>query len=480
MNRAFVVALAAVALAAGAASAEDSQPTFYKDVLPIVQENCQVCHRPGGANLGGMVAPMAFVTYEESRPWAKAMAKMVAERAMPPWHASPAQHGLFENERTLSDEQIATIVRWAESGAARGAPTDAPAVKEWPDFEGWMIGEPDLVLTMPEKYFVEDDVEDIYVDFNQTITKEMLPNDRWIKAIEFRPGSPVVHHIIAFPLGGIAPGNGPTLYPDGVSRKLSPGENIRWQMHYHKEPGPGTGQWDQSQMALVFYPEGAEIKYQMQGNHLGRFDFAIPAGDPNYTIQADYTFKHDSQIVQLMPHMHVRGKSAKYEAFYPDGTSEVLLDVPRYDFNWQTAYQYEQFKKVPAGTKVVFTSSWDNSADNPYNPDPAKTIRWGEPTTDEMSFGYMSFINDSGEYEGMFGGGRDDDDERGGGGPSLTQVISMFDKNGDGLLQKDEAPGQMANFFDMIDQNKDGAVDLQEAEAAQKFREQQQKQQPSL
>ena len=478
MKRVLVAALACLGVAAHVAWAEDSQPTFYKDVLPILQENCQVCHRPGGANLGGMVAPMAFVTYDETRPWAKAMAKQVSERSMPPWHAAPEQHGKFDNERTLSQEQIDTIVRWAETGATRGAPTDAPEIKEWPDYDGWTIGEPDLVLTMPEKYFVADDVEDIYVDFEQTITKEMLPKERWIKALEFRPGSPVVHHIIAFPLGGIAPGNEASVYPDGISRKLSPGEEIRWQMHYHKEPGPGTGTYDQSQMAFTFYPEGAEIKYQMQGNHLGRFDFAIPAGDANYTIQADYTFKHDSQIVELMPHMHLRGKSAHYEAFYPDGTSEVLLNVPRYDFNWQTSYQFTDFKKVPAGTKIVFTSSWDNSADNPYNPDPAKTITWGEPTTDEMSFGYMSFINDSGEYEGMFGGGRDDDDDDdSGGGPSLVQVIGMFDKNADGLLQKDEAPGQMVNFFDMIDQNKDGGIDKTEAEAAEQMRR---RRQPTL
>ncbi len=477
MKKLLVGVCAMTACAAGVATAED-KPTFYKDVLPILQENCQVCHRPGGANLGGMVAPMAFTSYEETRPWAKSMAKQVAERNMPPWDASPAQHGQFNNERTLTQEQIDTIVRWADSGATRGNSTDAPQAREFPDTKGWLIGEPDLILTMPEKYFVADDVEDIYVDFNQTITTEQLPSDRWIKAIEFHPGSKVVHHIIAFPLGGIAPGNDPTVYPDGISRKLSPGQDIRWQMHYHKEAGPGTGQWDQSQMAIKFYPEGADIKYEMQGNSLGRFDFQIPAGDPNYVIQQEYTFNHDSQIIQFLPHMHVRGKAAKYEAFYPDGSSEVLLEVPQYDFNWQTTYQYKDFKKVPAGTKIVYTSSWDNSAENPYNPDPTKTVHWGEPTTDEMSFGYMSFINDSGENEQMFGGGRRGG-RGGGGGPALVNLIGMFDKNADGMLQKDEAPGQMAQFFDRIDQNKDGSIDKTEAAAADKARRRQ-TEQPSL
>ncbi len=477
MKKIVLNACAAAVLAAGGAMAEDEKPVFYKDVLPILQENCQICHRPGGANLGGMVAPMAFTTYEEARPWAKAIAKQVTDRNMPPWDASPGQHGQFKNERTLTPAQIDTIVRWAETGATRGNPTDAPQMKEFPAANGWLIGEPDLVLAMPEKYFVADDVEDIYVNINQTITAEQLPKDRWIKAIEFRPGSAAVHHIIAFPLGGIAPGNDPTVYPDGISRKISPGDDIRWQMHYHKEAGPGTGVYDQSEMALKFYPEGTEIKYQMQGNALGRFDFEIPAGDPNYTIQQEYTFKHDSQLVQLMPHMHLRGKSAKYEAFYPDGKSEVLLDVPAYDFNWQTTYQYKDFKKVPAGTKVVYTTGWDNSTANVYNPDPTKAVRWGEPTTDEMSFGYMSFINDSGENEQMFGGGRRGG--RGGNMPSLVSLIGTFDKNADGMLQKDEAPGQMARFFDMVDQNKDGSIDKTEAEAADKSRRKQ-TEQPSL
>jgi len=480
MKRLMMGACAAAMMAGGAMAEAPQKPTFYKDILPIVQENCQVCHRPGGANLGGMVAPMAFTTYEETRPWAKSMAKEVTERNMPPWDAAPQHTGVFNNERTLTQDQIDTIVRWAENGALRGNAADAPEMKEWKDTGGWQIGEPDLVLSMPEKYFVADDVKDIYVDFHTKLTEDILPKDRWIKAIEFKPGSAVVHHIIAFPLGGIAPGNDPTVYPDGISRKLSTGDDIRWQMHYHKEPGPGTGVHDQSQMALKFYPEDAEIKYELQGNALGRFDFQIPAGMPDYTIQAEYTFNHDSEIVQLMPHMHLRGKAAKYEAFYPDGKSEVLLDVPAYDFNWQTAYQYKDFKKVPAGTKVVYTTVFDNSTENPYNPDPTQTVRWGEPTTDEMSFGYMSFINDSGENEQMFGGGRRNGrGGRGGGTPSLVNLIGMFDKNADGLMQKEEAPEQMQRFFDMVDANKDGAIDKEEAAQGDEMRRQRE-QAPSL
>jgi len=235
---------------------------------------------------------------------------------------------------------------------------------------------------------------------------------------------------------------------------------VTWQMHYHKEPGPGTGMNDQSAAGIKLYPEDAQIDYIVKGNHLGRFDFDIPAGDDNYSTTAEYTFKRDAQIISFMPHMHLRGKSAKYELFYPDGTNEVILDIPEYDFNWQTSYEFADFKQVPAGTKIVFTSAWDNSTNNPYNPDPTQDIRWGEPTTDEMSFGYMSFIDESPEREPMFGN-RSKDGEF-----DLTQVITMFDANHDGMLQADEAPGRMKNFFNLIDANKDGGISLEEAQTA--------------
>lgn len=383
-------------------SAADS-PTFFRDVLPILQENCQVCHRPGGANMGGMIAPMAFTTYEETRPWAKAIAQQTAARTMPPWGASSAQHGLFKGERSLTAGQIDTIARWVAGGAPRGDSADTPAPLVWPDPGAWQIGVPDLVVEMPKRLFIEDDVEDLYLDQYSDVTDAMLPEERWVKAVEIRPGSPVVHHIAVNPLASIVPGNAVTTLPDGIGRRLTPGQTLHWELHYHKERGPGTGTWDRSQVAIRFYPKDAQIQYELQGNHLGKWDFVIPAGAKDYTLQAEYFFKHDSRIVQFWPHMHYRGKSAKYEAFYPDGTSEILLEVPRYDFNWQTTYQYKEFKAVPAGTKVVFTSAFDNSAENPLNPNPAVNVPWGHESSEEMSLGKMAFINDSGTFEPMFG-----------------------------------------------------------------------------
>jgi mono/diheme cytochrome c family protein len=394
----FVVLVLVGGVAAFAAAADAPQqatPTFYKDVLPILQDKCQTCHRPGGANLGGMVAPMSFVEYKETRAWAKSIAKQVEARTMPPWHASPEFHGVFVNERTLDDQQIATLVSWATGGAPAGDLADAPKPREWPaNTEGWQIGKPDLVMNFGDKYFVKDEVEDQYITFFSKITKEMMPTPRYIKAVEFRPGSAVVHHIIAQPLGGIAPGNDPSRFPDGYGMYLAPDTEISWQMHYHKEAGPGTGVWDQSWVALQFYPEGYTPEHEVLNEGMGKFDFVIPANDPHHVEVTTAKFDRDAILMGFTPHMHVRGDYAKYVAKYPDGTQEVLLEVPKYDFNWQTHYQYPLGgKRIPAGTEIELTMAWNNSSSNKANPDPNIEVRFGEPTTAEMMFGFVSYAD---------------------------------------------------------------------------------------
>ncbi|MCY3933602.1 MAG: hypothetical protein OXH70_17970 [Acidobacteria bacterium] len=389
-----ILALAAPLAAANNNDVPQDTPTYYGDVQTVLEQKCQVCHRPNGANLGGMVAPMAFTSYQETRPWARSIARQVESGLMPPWHAAPRHHGVFENERSLTAEQRATLVAWARGGAPMGNAADAPPAKVWERSDGWTIGEPDLVMDMGQDFFVEDDVRDQYVNFETVITEEMLPEPRWIKAVEFRPGGPVVHHIIARPFGGIAPGNDPTVHHDGFGTLVKPGTTIRWNMHYHKEPGPGTGTWDRSSVALRFYPKDYEPDHVMQSKSMGKFDFEIPPGDSNYVARTTTKFERDALLLGYTPHMHLRGKSAHYLAKYPDGTEEVLLDVPRYDFNWQTHYKYPAGgKKIPAGTEIELTMSWDNSADNPSNPDPTATVVYGGPTTAEMMFGFVSYAD---------------------------------------------------------------------------------------
>jgi hypothetical protein len=256
---------------------------------------------------------------------------------------------------------------------------------------------------MPEPYFVPDDVRDETKYFPMELTADILPEDRWIKAVEFRPGSEVVHHIIARPFGGIAPGNVPKVYRDGYSAKVKTGTKLVWNMHYHKEEGAGTGMWDQSSVGVKFYPKDYTPEHVLTTVPLGPMDIRIPAGAPDYSREAWHTFEKDTLILHMMPHMHLRGTKVLYELHYPDGKEETLLSVPDYDFNWQTAYRFKEPKPVPAGTKVHLTGWWDNSSENPFNPDPSKEITWGEATDEEMLFGWISFTNadeDASGYQG--------------------------------------------------------------------------------
>jgi hypothetical protein len=366
--------------------------TFYRDVLPILQSSCQECHRPNGANLGGVLAPMSLTSYENTRPWARAIAQQVVNRTMPPWHAAPEHHGVFQGERTLTAEEIDIIASWVRTGAQAGNPEEAPPKQPWPTKRGWQIGKPDLILETPEQYFVEDHIRDQFKRYVTPITEEMLPKPRIIRAVEFQSSSSVVHHITAFPLGGTAPGHEPLAYPKGIGQLLKAGDQVVWSMHYHKEPGPGTGVFDRSRIGVKFYEHDDDVTHLFMGDLLSNRDFVIPAGASSFDVQQTYTFPFDAQIVRYTPHMHVRGKSARYEAFYPNGESEVLLSIPRYDFNWQTVYQYKDLKPVPAGTKVVCTFTYDNSAENPNNPDPSKDITWGPKTFDEMMVGGIGFV----------------------------------------------------------------------------------------
>ena len=388
-----------------------AEVTFTKDILPILQENCQDCHRPSGRNMSGMVAPMSFMTYQEVRPWAKAISKAVSERVMPPWMATDDTHGIFKNERTLSQQEIDTIVSWVEQRAPRGNPKDAPEAIVFP--EGWYMGEPDLVIGFPEPFFVPDDAQDLYKNVSFKMTKEQLPEDVWVKSLEFMPGSEAVHHVIAYAmtegkdgergrrmqLGGLAPGTDDANFPEGYGKHLPADSTFTFAMHYHKEAGPGTGQWDNTSVALQFHDE--EVTHAVVTSPIAHGAFEIPPNHGNWKVGGARTFDEDIDLLGLMPHTHLRGVHAKYTAYYPDGTSEMLLDVPRYDFNWQTSYGYKDIKKIPAGTRIeweiIYDNSPENAAENGFNSD--RAVRFGQPTTDEMDLGWMSYAPSAGNVD---------------------------------------------------------------------------------
>lgn len=371
---------------------DEEAPTFYGDVLPVLQQNCVECHQERGLNAGGMVAPMALTSYETAREFAPMIAFQVSEGNMPPWDVHPQHQGDFRGERYLTPEEKETLVTWARNGTPEGNSADAPPPVEFPKAGGddWWIGEPDFTLFFDEPYFVEDSVSDQYVDIPVEVTEEMLPEHRWVKAREARPGGPHVHHIVGG-VQGMAPGSMPTVYEDGYSTLFCKGpRTITFNMHYNKEAGPGTGVEDVSGGGVVFYEEGDVIRHVVSVDWLGIMDFVIPPGESNYSDTAEKVFEEDMLILGFNPHMHLRGKAAKYELTYPDGESEVLLYIPEYDFSWQQGYDLKEPVLAPEGSKLEMTLWWDNSADNPDNPDPTKTVTWGEPTTAEMGFGFVS------------------------------------------------------------------------------------------
>ncbi len=400
---------ALVVLAVPVANAE--QVTFTKDVLPILQKNCVACHREAGNEIAGMVAPMSLRSYKEVRPWSKAILRQVKTRQMPPWDASAEFNGHFSNERTITDEEIATIEAWVESGAQRGRPQDAPEPVTFETNNGWNIGEPDLVIYIPEPYWVDDDVEDVQPRFTVEISEEQLPRNRWLRAIEWRADSEVVHHMVGgstppgdveFPdgtnrqsLGSIAPGEDPTIYPEGYGKVLHKGSTIRFGMHYHKEPGPGTGLWDQSMIGFRYWDEKNDppVHHQVHWNGISARHYEIPPNAAEWAVGTARTFEKATTILSFHPHMHLRGADMKYTAYYPDGTSEVLLDVPAYNYDWQTNYIYAEPKHVPAGTRIEIEGHYNNSTENELNPDSNLVVSPGGKTTDEMFIGFISYTD---------------------------------------------------------------------------------------
>jgi mono/diheme cytochrome c family protein len=387
-------AVAAASTQPRGAASTASAPTFYADVLPILQQNCQTCHQAEGKNMGGMVAPFALVTYDEARRYAGRIADAIRTGHMPPWSAAEMHRGMFKDERYLEDEEKQTLFAWVEAGAPAGDPSAAPPQ---PDFltaaaatGGWSMGEPDLILSFPEPYCLDDDLRDIYVNLPVQITDEMLPEDKWIESVEYRNG-PAVHHIISS-VSGLVPGAEPQYYAEGYGRVMRAGpREVMFNMHFNKEPGPGTALCTNIQAGIRFKEDGEVIRFVTGGDNLRIRDWSIPPGESSYSASTEYTFEEDVELLGFMPHMHLRGKAALYEATYPDGQHETLLHVPDYDFNWQHSYDYKEPKLIPAGTVLRFTLWWDNSENNPANPDPTATVTWGLPTHAEMSQGYMRF-----------------------------------------------------------------------------------------
>lgn len=382
------------ALEKSAAHIEVGNVTYAADVAPIVQAKCQGCHRPG------QVGPFALLTYDHARRWAASIREVIDERRMPPWHADP-RYGHFENDRSLTAQERATLLAWVDQGAPLGNPAQLPPERTFPD--GWTIGTPDLVVQLPEEYTVAAQGVLPYEYFR---VPTHFTADRWVQAAEARPGDrSVVHHIIVFVddhqlrsrenrmgahLVGYAPGDLPSVYPPGVAKRIPAGSDLVFQVHYTP---CGQQKRDRSAVGFVFAKELP--RHQAVTKGIANPRFVIPPGADNQEVTSSFTFPADAHLLNLMPHMHLRGKDFRYSATYPDGKREILLAVPAYDFGWQSVYRLAEPKAMPAGTRIDCVAHFDNSAQNPANPDATQEVRWGEQTFEEMMIGYIDYYRDA-------------------------------------------------------------------------------------
>jgi hypothetical protein len=380
-----------------ASAGSKKEVTFTKDIAPIFYKNCSECHRPGE------IAPFSLMTYKEARPWGKAIREKVAEGTMPPWHADPA-HGKFKNDRRLSPREKEAILSWVDGGMKEGAARDLPPAPKFA--AGWNIGAPDVVLTAREY----DVPAEGTINYQYFLIPTNFKEDKWIQAAEIRPGNRnVVHHVIAFvaevgemargkgPLSrdgiqglvGFAPGEAAINLPEGQGKLVKAGSILVLQVHY---PTNGTAQKDKTSVGLIFSKKPVQ-KVLAGGSAMNR-SFVIPAGEGNHQVVSRYTFRQDSHITDLMPHMHLRGKDFQYKLIYPDGTSKILLSVPKWDFNWQTRYELAEPIAAPKGSRVECLAHFDNSTANKWNPDATKNVRWGQQTWEEMMIGFIGFTLD--------------------------------------------------------------------------------------
>lgn len=438
----------------------DATVTYSNQIARIFKDHCVKCHREGE------IGPFALTDYSEIAGWAEMILEVVEDKRMPPWHANP-EYGKFSNDCSLEQREIDLIRQWVEEGAAEGDPAELPEPDNY--VTGWQLPqEPEVVLNVsPEPFLVPaaGDVRYQYfrADFDYS-------EDKWIKAAQLLPGSrPVVHHILVFvrPKGtrgglggergfllGYVPGSYATIFPEGMAKRVPAGSELIFQVHYTPV---GTEQFDQSKLGIIF-ADPEKVEYEVKTTSAVNTRFQIPPNDGNYEVTESSPVLPKCEILNFAPHMHLRGKSFRYTAIYPDGTKERLIDVPEYDFNWQTAYRLQDPISLPEGTTIFCEAAFDNSAENLNNPNPNESVRWGDQTYEEMMIGYFDIVLpvDSSRKELIKALNK-----RGG----WRFLAKAFDKNEDGKIERAEVDAEQLQKFDLLDSDRDGIIREADLEA---------------
>ncbi|MCG8652929.1 MAG: redoxin domain-containing protein, partial [Pirellulales bacterium] len=374
---------------------KDYQPsgevTYTRHIAPIFNARCVTCHRERE------IAPFTLTGYEDILGWEDTIAEVIDDNRMPPWFANP-DHGQFSNDARLTDRERELIYTWIDNGMPEGDPADLPEPPKFVD--GWSIPEPDQVIKMRDRPF-QVPAEGV-IDYQRFLVDPGWDEDKYIYAAEARPQNrEVVHHILVYivspgsrradlrrVLVGYAPGGVPVHFGDDIAIRVPAGSKLLFEMHYTPN---GRKQSDLSYVGVCF-AEKEDVNKELQGRLAINFRFEIPPGQAGHEVIAHYFARQDEMLLSMTPHMHLRGKSFRYQARYPDGRQEILLDVPKYDFNWQLKYVLREPKRIPRGTVIECRAVYDNSENNLSNPDPSRTVRWGDQTHDEMMIGFMSSI----------------------------------------------------------------------------------------
>lgn len=367
--------------------------TYYKDIAAIVQNNCQHCHRPGESG------PFPLMSYEDVAHRRETIRFVLQNRVMPPWFAAPGT-GPWKNDRRLTDTDRETLLAWINDGAPAGDLQDAPAQRQWP--AGWRIGKPDIVFEVPEPINIPAQGT---MPYQFAVIRTDFEDTRWVRGLELRSNTPeLVHHILVFRVprdfdmdqrfevlsGGyfavLAPGTGPLLYPDTMAKRLPRNYDLLFQIHYQPNGTPGL---DQPRLGLKFAEQPP--LYEIRSSAATSRAFVIPPGATSHKVVARSKLREDARLISFAPHMHVRGKAFQYELQHADGNRETVLRVPRYDFNWQLVYELETPLSASAGSEIIATGWFDNSRENPLNPDPDAVVRFGLQAYDEMMIGYYDW-----------------------------------------------------------------------------------------